>query len=169
MTLEERITRLEDIEAIRYLQARYQRCLDTRAFDEMAECMTEDVTSAYGNGSMSYDGRDAVIGFLRKAMTLDMPSSHLIHGGEIDILTPETATAKWYLEDHLEHRKYLMKLHGAAIYNVNYRKCDGVWKISSIGYERCYELFELRGLINLLTLRKTTFLDREKKRRKENR
>ena len=27
MTIEERIQRLEDIEAIRYLQAKYQRCL----------------------------------------------------------------------------------------------------------------------------------------------
>jgi len=169
MTLEERITRLEDIEAIRKLQARYQRCLDTRAFDEMAECFTDDVVSSYGNGSMSYDGKDAVIGFLRKAMTLDMASSHLIHGGEIDVVDPSNAKAKWYLEDHLEHRKYLMKLHGAAIYDVKYVKIDGEWKICSIGYERCYEYFELRGLINLLTLRKTTFLDREKKRRKENR
>ena len=36
MTLEERVLRLEDIEAIRYLQAKYQRCLDTRDFDGVA-------------------------------------------------------------------------------------------------------------------------------------
>jgi len=169
MTLEERITRLEDIEAIRCLQARYQRCLDTRDFDGVSDCFTDDVVSSYGNGSMSYDGKEAVIGFLKDAMTLDMPSSHLIHGGEIDVQDTSNAKAKWYLEDHLEHRKYKLKLHGAAIYDVEYVKVDGVWRIKSIGYERCYEYFELRGLINLLTLRKTTFLDREKKRRKENR
>lgn len=167
MTIEERITRLEDIEAIRYLQAKYQRCLDTRDFDGLSECFADDVKSAYGNGSMSYDGKENVVGFLRKVMTLDMPSTHLIHGGEIDILSPDTAHAKWYLEDHLEHKTYLMKLHGAAIYNIDYVKAENGWLIKTIGYERCYEYFEHRGLINLLTLRKTTFLDRVKKQRKE--
>lgn len=85
MTLEERISRLEDIEAIRSLQAKYQRCLDTRDFDGLSDCFAEDVVSSYGNGSMSYTGRDAVLGFLRDKMSLKMPSSHLIHGGEIDV------------------------------------------------------------------------------------
>jgi len=165
MTLEERITRLEDIEAIRSLQARYQRCLDTRDFDEMSECFDENVKSSYGNGSMSYDGREAVLDFLRGAMTLDMPSTHLIHGGEIDVKDAAHASAKWYLEDYLLHRKYKMKLHGAAIYDVDYIKKDGRWLIAAIGYKRCYEYFELRGLVNLITLGKTTFLDALKKKK----
>lgn len=163
ITLEQRITRLEDIEAIRQLQARYQRCLDTRAWEEMAGCFTEDATSAYGNGKMSYDGREAILAFLKKAMTRHMPSTHLIHGGEINIGDNGTeAQAVWYLEDYLLHRVYKLKLHGAAIYNVSYRKEDGIWKISAIGYTRCYEYFEHRGLLNLLTLGKTTFLDKKK-------
>lgn len=165
MTLEERITRLEDIEAIRSLQAKYQRCLDIRDFDGLAECFAEDVVSSYGNGSMSYEGRDAVLNFLREAMTLKMPSSHLIHGGEIDVKDTSNATAKWYLEDFLLHRKYKLKLHGAAIYDVDYIKTDGRWQIKSIGYKRCYEYFEFRGLINRLTLGKTTFLDALKKKK----
>jgi len=157
LTLEERITRLEDIESIRCLQARYQRCLDTRDFDGIADCFADDVTSSYGDGSMSYDGKEAVVKFLCSVMKLNMPSSHLIHGGEIDITGPAQATAKWYLEDHLLHERYLMKLHGAAIYDVSYRKTDCRWFITSIGYKRCYEYFEIRGLLNLLTLGKKTF------------
>ena len=34
--------------------------------------------------------------------------------------------------------------------------------IQNIGYERCYEYFEGRGLLNILTLRKKTFLKRVK-------
>lgn len=166
MTLEERIARLEDIEEIRKLQAKYQRCLDTRAFDELAECFDDDATSSYGNGSMSYDGKEAVLNFLKKVMTLDMPSTHLIHGGEIDIIAANHAKAKWYLEDYLLHRKYKMKLHGAAIYDIEYIKKNSKWLIKSIGYERCYEYMECRGLINLLTLGKTTFLDALKKKNK---
>ena len=163
MTLEERITRLEDIEAIRHLQAKYQRCLDTRAFDEMSECFDDDVVSSYGNGSMAYNGKEAVLDFLKSVMTLKMPSTHLIHGGEIDIIDTENAKAKWYLEDYLLHQKYKMKLHGAAIYDVDYVKKNERWLIKSIGYKRCYEYLECRGLINLLTLGKTTFLDALKK------
>lgn len=166
MTLEERITRLEDIESVRQLQARYQRCLDTRNWEEMEQCFTADAVSSYGNGSMAYEGRDAILAFLKDAMTLRMPSTHLIHGGEIDIVDPTTAKATWYLEDYLMHQKYKLKLHGAAIYYVDYRKEEGVWKISSIGYNRCYEYFEHRGLLNLLTLGKTTFLDALKKKKK---
>ena len=162
MTIEERITRLEDIEAIRQLQAKYQRCLDTREFDELAECFTDDIASSYGNGAMSYQGKDAVMEFLCSVMTLDMPSTHLIHGGEIDIQDVRHATAKWYLEDYLIHQKYQMKLHGAAIYYVEYQKHDERWLISSIGYERCYEYMEFRGLLNIFTLKKKNFLNRVK-------
>jgi len=164
MTIEERITRLEDIEAIRQLQAKYQRCLDTRDFDGVASCFTDDVVSSYGNGSMAYEGKDAVLGFLCSVMGLDMPSTHLIHGGEINVNSADSADALWYLEDYLLHQKYKMKLHGAAIYHVNYRKEDAVWRICSIGYERCYEYFEFRGLLNQLTLKKKTFLDAIRKK-----
>lgn len=183
MTLEERVIRLEDTEAIRFLQAKYQRSLDTRDFDSLAECFAEDVVSSYGNGSMSYKGKDAVMEFLIGAMTPSMPSTHLIHGGEIDILSSYEAEAKWYLEDYLLHQKYKMKLHGAAIYEVKYIKlpaenspagnsanaenspagaervdgCRG-WKISSIGYKRCYEYMEMRGPVNLITLGKKSFI-----------
>lgn len=162
MTLEERISRLESIESIRHLQAKYQRCLDTRDFDGLAECFTDDVISSYGNGAMSYRGKEAVMEFLCGAMKLDMPSTHLIHGGEIDILSPDTATAKWYLEDHLLHEKLLVELHGAAIYTVQYVQTEEGWRIKDIGYERCHEYLKFRGLLNIITLRKKTFLKRVK-------
>ena len=160
MTLEERITRLEDIESLRQLQARYQRCLDTRDFDGIADCFTEDVVSHYDDGHLSYQGREEVMRFLRKAMSLHMPSTHLIHGGEFAFADNEHATGKWYLEDHLLHRKLFVKLHGAAIYDVRYVKSDGIWRISSIGYQRCYQYVEGRHLLNLLSFGKTTYLDR---------
>lgn len=171
MTLEERITRLEDIEAIRQLQAKYQRCLDTRDFVGMGECFADDVVSAYDSGSMSYNGKESVLAFLKKVMTRHIPSTHFIHGGEIDVFPAEkgvtTAHAKWYLEDYLNHRIFLIKLHGAAIYDVDYRKEESGWKITKIGYTRCYEYFAFRGLVNILTLGKTTFLNKMKIRNEQ--
>lgn len=162
MTIEERIGRLEDIEAIRYLQAKYQRCLDSRDFDGLADCFTEDAVSAYCDGKEAFKGKKDILGFLIRVMKLNMPSTHLIHGGEIDWEDSEHAKAKWYLEDHLIHKKFLVKLHGAAIYHVEYLKLGGRWYISSIGYERCYEYVELRGPVNLATLKKTNILKRVK-------
>lgn len=159
--LEQRITRLEDIESIRQLQSRYQRSIDTRDFDAVGACFTEDVVSRYDSGDMTYTGREAVVGFLSGALTPAITSTHLIHGGEIDIVDPTHATGKWYLEDFLLHSKYLLKLHGAAVYDVCYRKEEGVWRISSIGYERVYEYFERRPLLNLLTLAKRSFLQKK--------
>lgn len=162
MTLEERITRLEDIEAIRYLQAKYQRCLDTRDFDGIASCFADDVKSAYGNGDMSFEGKQAVIGFLVKSMTLDMPSTHLIHGGEIDV-EGETAQAKWYLEDFLMLEAYGLVIHGAAVYENTYAKVDGKWLIKVIGYKRVYEYKEPKQL----KVEKKTFFDDLKTKKPE--
>lgn len=163
MTIDDRIQRLEDIEAIRYLQAKYQRCLDTRDFAGLEECFADDAVSSYDGGKMSYTGKSQIVAFLKKVMTLDMPSSHLIHGGEIDIIDAANSHAKWYLEDHLLHRKYLVKLHGSAIYDVDYIKTDGLWKIRKIGYTRNYQYVERRPILNLITLAKTEFLDSLKK------
>ena len=166
MTLEERIARLEDIEEIRYLQAKYQRCLDSRDFDGLAECFTVDASSSYCDGKKVFHSREEILNFLMKSMSLSMPSAHFIHGGEIDWINPTLAKAKWYLEDHLHHKKYLVQLHGSAVYDVTYQKIDGHWKISFIGYTRGYEYAEIRGPINLLTLKKANLI-KETKRKDE--
>ncbi len=164
MTIEERIQRLEDIEEIRCLQARYQRALDSRDFDTLADCFCIDETSAYCDGKKVFHSRDEILQFLMKSMSLSMPSAHFIHGGEIDRVSEEFARAKWYLEDHLHHKKFLVQLHGSAIYDVEYKKIDGVWKISFIGYTRGYEYAELRGPINLLSLKKDNLIKQTKRK-----
>lgn len=152
MTLEERITRLEDIESIRQLQARYQRCLDTRDFDGLASCFTDDAVSAYDSGEMAYEGREAIVGFLSKTLTRHIHCSHLIHGGEFSFADATHATGLWYLEDYLLHTLFFVKMHGAAVYHIDYRKEPDGWRICRIGYERSYQYFERRPLLNLFTL-----------------
>lgn len=160
MTIEERISRLEDIEAIRYLQAKYQRCLDMRDFDNLASCFIEDATSSYDDGKMTYLGKVNIIKFLCKVMKLNMPSTHSIHGGEIDIIDNENAQAKWVLEDHLIIQRAFVKLYGAAVYNIKYIKKDNEWFIKNIGYKRYFQYVELRGLFNLFSLcKKKVFKD----------
>lgn len=159
MNIEDRIQRLEDIEEIRYLQAKYQRCLDTRDFNGIAECFDEEVVSAYGNGDMSYKGKDNVIKFLMSVMSITMPSAHMIHGGEIDIIGKNSAKGKWYLQDFLINKEHKVNIYGAAIYENSYKKVNGVWKIVEIGYKRLYEYMDAISQTQSATLKKTTFLD----------
>lgn len=159
MSLEERIQRLEDIESIRYLQAKYQRVLDARDFNGIAECFADDVVSSYGNGEMSYNGKDNVIKFLMSVMSVKMPSAHMIHGGEIDVFDDNTAKAKWYLQDFLINKEHNVNIYGAAIYDNSYVKINGEWKIKAIGYKRIYEYMDTVSQIQTATLKKTTYLD----------
>lgn len=152
MTLEERVQRLEDYEALRALQSRYQRAIDFHDWDALKEIFAEDAVCQYNSGKISYEGADKIIAFLSKSLTKAIKSSHMIHGGEIDI-QGVTATGTWYLEDFLLHKFFFVKLHGSAVYKVEYRKDGGQWKIARIGYQRGYHYFELRGLVNIFTLR----------------
>lgn len=154
MILEERITRLEDIESIRYLQAKYQRCLDSRDFDGLSECFDVNAIATYDSGKMSYNGKDNIINFLMRVMKLSRPSSHLIHGGEIDVLTTTQAKAKWILEDQLTAQEAFVSIHGSAIYNIEYIKKDEKWLISKISYTRFYQYVERRSIFNLFSLSK---------------
>lgn len=134
------------------LQSRYQRCIDMRSWQELADCFAEDAAAAYDSGELSYQGRGNIIAFLRKALTSSITCSHMIHGGEIELTDAEHATGIWYLEDYLLHKWFFVKMHGAAVYHISYVKLDGQWRISRIGYERNYQYFERRSLLNLFTL-----------------
>ena len=90
---------LVEIEAIKRLKYRYVRLLDLKEFDEMAELFLEDATASYSDGTRSFEGRDAILEFLRSALgPRTMVTSHKVHQPEIDLTGPDTATATWGLE-----------------------------------------------------------------------
>lgn len=130
----------EDLEAIKRLKYKYLRCLDQKRWAELAECFSEDATSAYSGGKFSFEGRDAIMGFLEKAMGADsFLSSHTVHHPEIKFTSPTTATGTWALTDVVIETKANITIRGSAFYRDEYVKLDGAWKIRSTGYERIYE------------------------------
>ena len=136
---------LVEIEAIKRLKYKYLRCLDLKLWDEMAECFVENATSAYGGGKYSYEGRDAILEFLRGAMdAASFHSHHQVHHPEIDLTSETTATGVWALEDVVIDTKSDFTIRGAAFYRDEYVKEDGVWKIQHTGYERIYEEVQSR-------------------------
>jgi hypothetical protein len=131
---------LQELEAIKRLKYKYLRCLDQKRWSELAECLTEDATSAYSGGKFSFEGRDAIMEFLESAMGSDsFLSSHTVHQPEIEFTSETTATGVWALNDTVIETNANIIIRGAAFYEDEYVKVDGAWKIKSTGYERIYE------------------------------
>jgi len=134
---------LHEIEAIKRLKYRYMRCLDQKRWSELAECFTEDATTAYGGGKYTFSGREAIMRFLVEAM--DRPSflsSHRVHHPEIELTSPSTARGTWALEDFVLDPERKLIIQGAAFYDDAYVKVEGQWRIRTTGYQRTFEFVE---------------------------
>jgi len=130
----------QELEAIKRLKYKYLRCLDQKRWSELAECFTEDATSAYSGGKYSFEGRGAIMEFLESAMGRDsFLSSHTVHHPEIEFTSETAATGIWALHDTVIETSANIIIRGAAFYEDEYVKVDGEWKIKSTGYERIYE------------------------------
>jgi len=142
------MSKLEEIEAIKQLKYRYFRCLDRKEWDALAETLSDDATSAYDSGKYSFEGREAVMKFLREALgSPTIVSRHQGHHPEIEITGDTTARGIWYLEDYVIFADDNTALSGAGFYTDEYVKVGGSWKIKATGYERTYEQVEKRDAI----------------------
>lgn len=142
--LKREIEILKDIEAIKQLKARYFRALDCKLWDELADCFTEDAVTDYQGGKEHYEGREAILNFLKS--TLDMPvlTMHQGHHPEITITGQDTARGRWALEDYV----ITLKNRGvqcAAFYQDEYARVGGRWKIRKTGYDLVYRQMWDRG------------------------
>ena len=134
-----------EIDAIKQLKYRYLRFLDLKLWDDMRELFTEDAVSAYGGGKYSYDGRDAILGFLVTALGRStMITTHHVHHPEIRLTGPDTATGVWALEDLVIDTEHEITIRGSAFYSDEYVKRGDRWLIQKTGYERVYEEMESR-------------------------
>ncbi|HVA74395.1 MAG TPA: nuclear transport factor 2 family protein [Acidimicrobiales bacterium] len=131
---------LVEIEAIKAVKYRYIRAVDLRDWDLLATTFTEDACARYSAGKLSFDGREAIIGFLRASMPpREMLSAHRVHHPEIELTGPDTATARWALDDVVIFAASNLMIRGAAYYEDELVKLDGEWRIRRTGYRRLYE------------------------------
>jgi hypothetical protein len=137
---------LVEIELIKRVKYAYFRCLDLKRWDEIGELFTKDATCAYSAGAYSFEGRDAIVEFFRKAMGREtFLSSHKAHHPEIDLTGPDTATGVWALEDIVIDVQWELDIRGAAFYEDDYVKVDGVWLIQRTAYKRVFEEISSRA------------------------
>jgi len=136
---------LIEIEAIKRLKYKYLRCIDQKRWDELAETFAADATTSYGDGKLSFAGRDKILAFLSGAMSAaSFHSAHHVHHPEIELTSDATARGTWALEDTVIESSAGWALRGAAFYSDEYVKQGGRWLIQHTGYKRIYEESMLR-------------------------
>jgi hypothetical protein len=144
---------LVEIELIKQLKYKYARCLDQKLWDEITECFTPDAVAAYSGGGYTFEGRDAIVGFLRRSMGSEtFHSSHKMHHPEIEITGPGTARGIWALDDVVIDTQWDITIRGCSFYDDEYVKHDGAWSIARTGYKRVFEELQPRGNVEGLRL-----------------
>jgi bile-acid 7alpha-dehydratase len=127
--IEARLRRLEDIEAIKQLKARYWRCVDRKLWDELAEVFAEDAAADYGPKS-KLAGRQAIVAFLKGSLGADtVITNHIGQRPEIEITGEATARGTWWLSDYIVMQPNIRR-RGYAYYEDEYVKKDGRWQKS---------------------------------------
>lgn len=123
-----RITRLEDIEAIKQLKALYcEVCDDNHDPDRIVTLFTEDgIWEGRGIGeAQGHAEIRALFERFQKAMSY---SHHMTMNPRIEI-NGTSATATWYFFGPFTFRKNNQARWQATRYLEDYVKVDGVWKI----------------------------------------
>ena len=133
-SLEARIKRLEDMEAIRNLKHRYFRFVDCKQWDELAACFAEDAVADYSDGRFHLQGANEIMSFLRTSLErVTFVTAHFGHHPEIEVTGDATATGIWQLYSPMIDTKSGTASLLAAFYHDTYIKIDGEWKIQATG------------------------------------
>ena len=136
----DRLERLEAIEEIRKLKARYYRLMDTKQWDALKNVFTTDMKVVTPEGQVYAEGGDTYAASLRHSLEHAV-SCHQNLGGEVEIVDAHNATAIWAMQDVIEwqdrHPRMGWKsILGRGHYHETYRRECGAWRIASLTLTR---------------------------------
>jgi SnoaL-like domain len=135
MTLEQRIRRLEDIEAIRRLRNRYHASVNEGRFCDCRALFTEDAVVELGYLAR-YEGIEAINrGFLAMGERDRFFIKQFVHGHDVEV-DGETATGQSYLE--ARYGRHGVSYLVAGRYDDAYVLVDDTWKFRSMIAEIFY-------------------------------
>jgi hypothetical protein len=137
-----RLRRLEAIEEIKQLKYKYQRFLDTKEWDLLAETFTSNAITDYSDGQYRFEGLDNIMAFLRSSPLGEdriFIGVHHVHHPEIRLTSDTTATGIWAMYTYMVNKKQKSGLRILGYYRDEYVKVNGQWKISFMGYDRILE------------------------------
>ena len=130
MDLEARITRMEDIEAIRQLKARYcEICDDDHNPGDILTLFTVDgIWEGKGIGrAVGHDEIQALFKTFQQSMTF---TQHMVQNPIIEV-DGDTAAGRWYFFGMFTFTEG-QKRWQAARYHEQYQKLAGQWKIKHL-------------------------------------
>lgn len=127
--------RLEAIEAIKQLKARYFLCMDTKDWHGFGAVFSEDCVMDMSKEAppgvdpavMVFRGREQIVAAISHALT-SVVTLHHGHTPLIEIVGDDAATGVWALEDNF-HFEDGGHMHGYGHYHEKYRLIDGQWHI----------------------------------------
>lgn len=136
----DRLERLEAIEDIRALKARYFRLMDTKQWDDLAGVFTTDMQVLTPEGKVYAEGGAAYAAALRNSLQHAV-SCHQGFNGEIEVIDADNATAIWPMQDVItwEDRHPITgwkSILGRGHYHETYRRENGAWRIAILTLTR---------------------------------
>jgi len=136
----ERLDRLEAIEDIRSLKARYYRLMDTKQWDALAGLFTADLEVLTPEGNVYARGGAAYAAALRNSLEQSV-SCHQGLSGEVAVQDADHASAIWAMQDVItwadRHPLTGWKaIVGRGHYHETYRREDGAWRIATLTLTR---------------------------------
>lgn len=136
--LERRIQIQEDIRAIERLQADYWDCLDTKNWEGLRACFTDDFVFMNQTTGGRYEGGDGMVDTMKGKFVDGITTSHHGHHHWVEITGEDTAVGHWALEDDLYDGVHGGEFVGRAHYDNKYVKINGKWycKEMSLRYLR---------------------------------
>lgn len=128
---------MNDVDQICRLKYSYLRTLDTKRWEEFADCFVPEATADY-NG-LVFDHRAALVAYMQENLGAGRITLHQAHHPEIDV-EGDTATGRWYLQDKVIVAEFGFMLEGAAFYEDRYVRTAEGWRVAHTGYRRTFEM-----------------------------
>ncbi|GAB3103734.1 nuclear transport factor 2 family protein [Aestuariicella hydrocarbonica] len=131
-TLADRLARLEAIEAIKQLKARYLSACDRKQVEIIRDCFVDGpVLIDYGPIGR-FEHREGLIEIFNQLGNHDyIIDMHHGQNPQIDILSSTQARATWQLYFHQINRQEKLVTQLGAFYDDDYVRIDGKWRIST--------------------------------------
>lgn len=136
MTIEQRLARLEAIEAIKQLKARYFHSCDTKQPDRVRECFAPGpVDLRYGRIGQFDDREQMVAVFTELACHDHIVEMHHGQNPQIEILDEDHARATWGLYYYLIDTRQQTVTQLAGFYDDGFVRINGEWCIERSHYD----------------------------------
>lgn len=153
MTLEQRLSRLEAIEAIRQLKARYFHACDNKQPDVVRECFPAGkIDLRYGRIGNFSDREQLVSIFSELACQEHIVEMHHSQNPRVEVHDADNATGIWGLYYYLIDTRQQTVTQLAGVYDDAYTRCEGEWRITRSYYEvTSTQIFDLsEGLARVI-------------------